>query len=1038
MKNILLRFLFVFLSILHIKTYSQSQSDNLQLPNLIYYDANNIIINKESQSITLNDDATFLIGNSYLSAKKIIFQKNIGLVTANGDVKLINNKQKITASNIIIDINTKQMRMDNAKIYSDPSLTELNVSEETLGFSKAEIAFDLAKNTRKKELENELKAMREEYINLKNLYSIKGNKSEDIAIKMNDIMKHYSRLLARLTRTQYQPNAILASLPEKIREKLIERRAAVEKFNKENPEISNKITNFTSIKGYVKIAAAQIIQKDQDTFILNNAIITPCKCSDFNEPPVYGFSSQNATIELNEYITMRDVSIDLLSIPIFYSPWLKFPIKSKRETGFLLPSGYMSNNAGQEFSFPFFVTLGPHADSTLTYEYFSMRGSQFSGEFRLRLEENSTLKTEGKFIKDKINQTNWENNQSNITSSLIPTPASVNEEIINQRYKSYLGSNKENRWYSNNSINIPIGQSFSLKGNAQLVSDNNYISDFSDNNININPLASVYGDTSPASRRFLNQEVDAEYYGHNYILSIRGQGLKDLFADSQSNTPLRLPRVEFHLLPDHYFNVPFSFSNETAWENVDRINGTNFISMNQNSSSPQGTSVLFDPNANKSITDPYASGYRLNTSSKIILPLKSNDYINANISVKGTGTQYYFPKSAPYNTTQPFLSYLQYGSHIEIPIYANLKNAYLDAKNIAITQNIKPFADFSYIPNVTKSSNFPSTYQLWYAEDNVLSNATLTLGIETSWTIKKENYKLSKAPIARIPKRQDLGVGNIQYFYESIKDKNLNSPPDTKEIFQFTSEAEATKVFDLWAQKELNDYSDKVSSYELKQNYIWPEGNYFQKETLWTMTPLTLSIATGYNLLAERTADEANQNAGSSVVPIPVQKYTDIIASGKINLAPFIPIDGTLTTSYSQYYQRINSLSFSSNANFPFGIKLSYSNNQQFVLDSKNTNQFIKKTQESYGITYLPYNWLKLNYEWAQNTDPSAPAGTDFSNGRNYASTKNISLLNIQDCLDLIFAINKPAGIPESNPTYVISMNLKIFGYEKKFDKSDW
>ncbi|KAB8030679.1 LPS-assembly protein LptD [Fluviispira multicolorata] len=1032
MKNKLLRIFFIFL--FHLEAYSQQPINNIQIPNLIYYDANNITLNKNEQNIILDGDATFLLGNSYLSAKKIIFQKNINLLTASGDVKLINNKQKITASKIVIDVNTKQMRMDNVKIFSDPSLSDLKVSEETLGFSKAEIAFDLAKNSRTKELENQLKSLREEYLNLKNLQIIKNKNSHEISNKINELTNKYSRLLARLTRTQYQPNAILASLPEKVRNKLIERRSAVEKFNKENPEIVNQFANFSVIKGYVKIAAAQIIQKDQETYLLNDSIITPCKCSDFNEPPIYGFSSQNTTVDVNDYITMKDVTFDLFSIPIFYSPWLKFPIKEKRETGFLIPSGYMSNNAGQAISIPFFITLGPHADSTATYEYFSERGSQFSGDFRLRLEENSTFKTEGKFIKDKINKKNWEANKNNIESAIQQSTVPITIE----RYQSYRGTETENRWFSNNSINIPILQSGSLKANGQFVSDNIYLSDFSDNNININPLASVYGDTSPASRRFLNQEIDTEYYGDNFVLSVRGQGLQDLFADDQSKTPIRLPRIEFNLLPDRYFNLPFTFSNETSWENVARINGSNFISIAQNSSSPQGTSIVYIPGSQRGPNDPYAKGNRLNSFSTILLPLKSNDYINANISVKSSGTQYYFPNSYPYNANQPYLGYIQYGSHFEVPMYGKLNNSSLNSQNITVTQNFTPYIDFNYIPSVVKSDNFPNTYQLWYSDDSVLSNATLTVGAKTSWTIQKESFQLSKSPILRLPSTQDLGVGNLKFFTESIKEKNLKVAPDSKGIFQFTSETEATKIFDLWAKKELNDYTEKVSSYELKQNYIWPEGNFYEKEILWSMTPLSLSIATGYNLIADKTAKEANKNAGSGVAEIPAQKYTDIITSGTLNLAPFIPIDGTVTTAYSQYYDRVNSLSLSTNANLPFGLKLSYANAQQYVLDPNNTQRFIRKTQESYGVTYLPFNWLKLNYEWAQNTDPSAPQGTDFSAGRGYASTQNISFLNLQDCLDLIFARNKPAGEPESNATYVVSLNLKLFGFEKKLDKTNW
>lgn len=247
--------------------------------------------------------------------------------------------------------------MDDAQIFSDPEVTDQKVSEETLGLTKAEIAFDKARESRTKEIENELKELREEYINLQNLKSTKKQNKDDIESKIKELTNKYSRLLARLARTQYQPNAILASLPEKVRNKLLERRLAVEKFNRDNPQIAGQISSFSAIKGYVKVAASQIIQKDANTYILNNAIVTPCNCSSFGEPPLYGFSTQNAKIEVGDYITLKDVTLDMFSLPVFYSPWLKFPIKNKRETGFLFPSGYTSNNAGSETSIPFLLSL---------------------------------------------------------------------------------------------------------------------------------------------------------------------------------------------------------------------------------------------------------------------------------------------------------------------------------------------------------------------------------------------------------------------------------------------------------------------------------------------------------------------------------------------------------------------------------------------------------------------------------------------------------------------------------------------------------
>lgn len=1017
------------------KIYAQSFLNSPNISNLIWYDGDQISINKNTETFSLDGNANILLGKMYLSSHRIIIQKNIGIITAEGNVNLINNKIKVSASRIVFDINTQQLRMDNAQLFSDPEVSDEKILEETLGFSKAEIAFENAKETRTKEIENELKFIREEYSKLRNLIDIRPENASDLKIKLNELTKKYSRYLARLSRTQFQPNTILAALPDKEREKTIEKRKAVEQFNKDNPQIAKQISNFSTINGYVKIAASTIIQKNQKTLLLNNAIVTTCNCNDsIYDKPIYSFSTQTANIEIDNYVTMKDVTLDLFSIPLFYSPWLKFPIKTKRESGFLTPSSYMSSNSGSALALPYFIVIGPYADSTITYEYFSERGSQFSGEFRFQIEKDSQLKTEVKYIKDKSYQNEWSTNSTNLDNYI----KSQTDPTTIAMYNNFRGSNLENRWYSASSINIPLLERLSIKANAQFVSDNTYLSDYSNNNLNISPTAAVYGDTSNASKRFLNQELNSEYYGDNFVLSIRSQGIKDLFAAQQNNTPNRMPLIEFTLLPDRYLDTPFVFSNFTTWENIYRPNHQNYIPLTQNVISPQpiqnNPSVISAGNSNlsneKSINDPYAKGNRLFTSSTISLPLSANDYINANLSTTFVGTQYYFANAYPFNNEQPYLGYLQHKAYLDIPIYSTINFYKSDYSSLGnVTHNITPFIDFDYIPEITRSSNFPNTYQSWYAQDNTVSKAIATLGVTSSWTIQKEDYSESKEPIPHLPPDVDTGVANLNFFSESVKENKLNISSDSKDIFQFSSETEANKTFDLWAKKELENYYTKISIYEFKQNYVWPAGNFYFKKIIWKMTPLSISVSTGYNLLADKTAYETNLFAGSLVSPVPVQKNTPIVASTTINLNPILPLQTTVNTSYNQYYKRIDNVSTMVNTTLPFGLSISYTNNQQFVINptSTDSNNFIKKTQQTADITYTPLKWLQLGYQWSKNTDPTTT--TDLSNGKAYGSSQNISFLNLQNCLDLSFARNKPAGYTENQATYVFSINFRFFGY---------
>src|SRR5690606_32808392 len=69
-------------------------------------------------------------------------------------------------------------------------------------------------------------------------------------------------------------------------------------------------------------------------------------------------------------------------VPILYSPWLSFPIRKERKSGFLLPTYGTSTAGGMEFSIPYYFNLAPNYDLTLTPRIMAKRGVQLGSEFR--------------------------------------------------------------------------------------------------------------------------------------------------------------------------------------------------------------------------------------------------------------------------------------------------------------------------------------------------------------------------------------------------------------------------------------------------------------------------------------------------------------------------------------------------------------------------------------------------------------------------------------------------------------------------------
>src|SRR5690606_8510753 len=69
-------------------------------------------------------------------------------------------------------------------------------------------------------------------------------------------------------------------------------------------------------------------------------------------------------------------------VPILYSPYLTFPVRKERKSGFLLPTYGTSTSGGVEFSVPYYFNLAPDYDLTLTPRIMAKRGVQLGAEFR--------------------------------------------------------------------------------------------------------------------------------------------------------------------------------------------------------------------------------------------------------------------------------------------------------------------------------------------------------------------------------------------------------------------------------------------------------------------------------------------------------------------------------------------------------------------------------------------------------------------------------------------------------------------------------
>lgn len=93
----------------------------------------------------------------------------------------------------------------------------------------------------------------------------------------------------------------------------------------------------------------------------------------------------------------RNVRLKFMNVPIFYFPYLSFPISSERKTGFLFPGIGRQDDAGIVIEAPWYWNIAPNIDATLVPRYYEKRGTQLAAELRY-MTESSTGHLRGEIL----------------------------------------------------------------------------------------------------------------------------------------------------------------------------------------------------------------------------------------------------------------------------------------------------------------------------------------------------------------------------------------------------------------------------------------------------------------------------------------------------------------------------------------------------------------------------------------------------------------------------------------------------------------
>jgi len=147
---------------------------------------------------------------------------------------------------------------------------------------------------------------------------------------------------------------------------------------------------FELIDQSVRGAATDARLLEDGTIKLNGVRYTACPPGNDD----WQLSAGEIAIDQQSRIgTGRGVRLDFKGVPIFYTPWLSFPVGDQRKSGLLFPTIGSSSKTGTQVAIPWYWNIAPNYDATFTARYFSSRGLRLDPEFRYLTERSRGILT---------------------------------------------------------------------------------------------------------------------------------------------------------------------------------------------------------------------------------------------------------------------------------------------------------------------------------------------------------------------------------------------------------------------------------------------------------------------------------------------------------------------------------------------------------------------------------------------------------------------------------------------------------------------
>jgi len=519
------------------------------------------------------------------------------------------------------------------------------------------------------------------------------------------------------------------------------------------------------------ISGDRIQKLGKNSYAAKKATISTCD----GECPAWKITGRDLDVSLEGYGFIKHAALWVKKIPVVYTPFFVFPLKRKRQSGFLMPEFGDSDRKGAEYIQPYFWAINESSDATFYEHFMSRRGNKIGFEYRYVLDKES----KGTLMYDFLNDKKIDDGTKNSSSE------------YGYEDDDFLRPNSDRYWFRMK-LNHALPKDFNAKLDLDIVSDQDYLKEFKYGYTGYNQTDKYfdknfgrdlddYDDSVRENRLNINRiwsgySLNAEARWYDNVIN-RRQDLPD-------NTLQKLPFVEFNSSKKQILNLPFYLTFNSQY--------TNFFSKDG------------------------SRGHRLDAHPRFYLPCRLKNYFNFEPSLGIRETVWYVDKYEDDSTETDKAFYRQIYD-LKLDLSTDLFSTYgLNLKGIdRIKHNVRPRIIYEYIPEQNQD-RFPLFDDL----DRLKKTNLITCSITNTFTSRSKKERNKDEPLKY--NYHQFCRFKLEQSYD-INEKRENDPLEFKNqmtrepFYPLSGELDMAlgRYFIIQSDAEWSHYDHNFSSYNI-------------------------------------------------------------------------------------------------------------------------------------------------------------------------------------------------------------------------------